>query len=164
MAEANVGFADERYVLINGEHWHSSEKRRPVLLQAWYAQFADILLTEILGNPIFGTQPSFGTIQEKGAHDILRFLELRKSYFCMCSASEWETVKKALENVRKKRNEGTHTKIQSPDSLKQILSFMSYFCNLLLAFQTPFATDKTKDFDKQCQSEMSKMQVHGDIY
>ena len=69
MAEANVGFADERYVLINGEHWHSNEKRRPVLLQAWYAQFADILLTEILGNPIFGTQPSFGTIQEKGAHD-----------------------------------------------------------------------------------------------
>ena len=164
MAEANVGFADKRYVLINGVHWHSNEKRRPVLLQAWYAQFADILLTEILGNPIFGTQPSFGTIQEKGAHDILRFLELRKSYFCMCDASEWETVKVALGNVRKVRNKGTHTKIQNSDALKEILSFMREFCNLLLIYGTPFFTKKTIDFHQQCKDEIESMQAHGDIY
>ena len=67
------GFGDESFVLIRSHHWKSNVNRRPILLQAWIAEFADILLNEVILCQIpsirrsNNTDPLVNSLVNKGA-------------------------------------------------------------------------------------------------
>ena len=137
------GFADDNLVLIHGECYRTSdtanEKRRPILMLAWYTEFADILL----GNASLGlTNENYQQLKQKGATDIVtsiaQFLQISgTSVFGrpMQSANDNRkncgSLVSALRDLKEKRNHGIHKKIGHSHYLEEILVLMIEFWQLL---------------------------------
>lgn len=167
MAEPDAGFADERYVLIRGEHWHSNANRRPVLLQAWYAQFADLLLNDVMRHSTYTHQPQLHDISLKGAHDIVVITERTPSLLPLGAKGTPEGIQvlTALKTVREKRNAGTHDRIQNCNLLEDLLRGMYTFCESIVQFP-PFqsAANRIQHFAHQCKKELTSISQNKQIY
>lgn len=158
MTKNRNGFSDRRFVLIRGRHWLSNTKRRPILLQAWFAEFADILLKNDSLRHGGHIQRNLG---EKGAFDILKSIakniKYSRSVFTRLGLPEENETDfrnmlfATLQNVKEIRNDGTHKKITDSKLLSDILCEMVNFCDLL--FQYGVYTEKSEYFRRQCISE-----------
>jgi hypothetical protein len=173
-----TGFADVGFAMIHGDYYRREDKanehRRPVLVQAWLAEFVDVISNEVLFNGEYGTSRNtnlYETIQKLGAVDILKKnidqLHSYPTYFVKIKNAEkrkeaqTEFVK-ILHAVRKQRNDGTHQKIDNSDFLKAMLDQMIQFCQLLLDHK--MGTRISNDFMDQCISELAYMNDENHLY
>lgn len=163
--------------MIHGDYYRrnaqANEHRRPVLLQAWYANFADVVFNEVILNPKYGPRNRAinNNIGHLGAHDILHdnvdCLRISSSYFVpISSATSRDQVKRQilglLDNVINLRNVGTHNKIEDSNLLRVMLYDMISFCDLLLKHD--METERCIDFMVQCQSELANMTLRNRLY
>jgi hypothetical protein len=149
------GFADVGLAMIHGDYYRTNAKanehRRPVLLQAWLAEFADVVFHEVILNPIYGSAAGDGHnaalyhgIQNKGAIDILKenvdCLASTSSYFVSVRSADnrkrvQEACARILKQVWGKRNVFTHQRITNSDFLRDMLGRMIDFCHLFLTMK-----------------------------
>jgi hypothetical protein len=138
------GFADDKFAMIHGDYYRTSAKanehRRPVLVQAWLAEFVDVISNEVLFNGEHGTARTtylYETIQKLGAVEILKenIYQLNKysTYFAKIKkADKRKEVQKEFVNilyaVKEQRNDGTHKKIDNSNFLRAMLDQMIKFC------------------------------------
>jgi DNA repair ATPase RecN len=61
-----------------------------------------------------------------------------------------------LNDVKEKRNKGTHQKIDK-DFLREMLERMIDFCKLLKTYR--METEKSELFQAQCQSEVANIEI-----
>jgi hypothetical protein len=176
------GFADVGLAMIHGDYYRTSAKanehRRPVLLQAWLAEFADVVFHEVILNPIYGSAAGDGHnaalyhgIQNKGAIDILKenvdCLASTSSYFVSVRSADnrkrvQEACARILRQVWGKRNVFTHQRITNSDFLRDMLGRMIDFCHLL--FNHEMDTDRSNAFQSQCEKELVNMDVENHLY
>lgn len=146
-----MGFANSRFILIHGDYWQSNEKRRPIVLQAWYAQFVDYLLDYLRKK--FPNDEKIQDLENQGAHDILvRVHNWCRTFFPSLSTANYKKANKALRVVRCRRNDGTHNKIQDLEWLKEMLLGMIEFCEL-----SGIQEDNLLTFKKNCQRELKQL-------
>jgi hypothetical protein len=155
---AGMGFADPRFILINGFYWQSNEKRRPIVLQAWYAQFADYLLDHLRNK--FPNDEETQDLENKGAHEILVYVHnWSRTFFPSLSTANYKKANKALEVVRFRRNDGTHEKIKDLEWLKQMLRGMIKFCE-----SSGIQEEKLLTFKRNCQRELKQLRIEPTLY
>nr|CAH0113453.1 unnamed protein product [Daphnia galeata] len=168
------GFTDDNLVLIHGEYYRTSdtanEKRRPILMLAWYTEFADILL----GNASLGlTAESYQQLKQKGATDIVRkiaqFLQISGiSVFGRPMQSAFDNRKNcgslvsALRDLKEKRNHGIHKKIRHSHYLEEILVLMIDFCQLLQNFG--MANYQSNMFADECRRQLQNLRNFKYLY
>lgn len=172
MAQAGAGFANPELVLINGVYWQSNENRRPILLQAWFAEFADILFRELISkhsSPVRGSNQ----VARSGAFDTLKHFLIRYDrYLWSLPRTQQIKARDVLLNVKLVRNNGTHKKFQNYTWLKEILEFMKESSYLFL--QVPkfhldpnidqLIRNRIQDFISGCDKELDNMQTHNNLY
>lgn len=160
------GFAEENLVLIHRDYYRknetSNEKRRPILLLAWYTEFADILL----GNSSFRlTNEHYQSLQQLGATDIV-FAIIGLCYtsyhiFGRPNLSDNQVRQNrddfvsALKLLKKKRNDGVHYKIQNSNFLKETLQQMIDICQLLEDFG--MSNYQSNMFAEDCELQLQNM-------
>ncbi len=145
-----MGFANSRFILINGNYWQSNEKRRPIVLQAWYAEFVDYLLDHLRNK--FPNDKTIQDLENQGAHDILKWVHrYSKSLFPVPLISH-SSIQRALGVVRYRRNDGTHKKIKDLKWMKQMLRGMIKFCE-----SSGIQEEKLLTFKKNCQRELNQL-------
>jgi hypothetical protein len=155
---AGIGLADPRFILINGDYWQSNEKRRPIVLQAWYAQFADYLLDHLRNK--FPNHKTIQNLKNKGAHDVLvRVHNLSRTVFPTLSIIKHTKAKKALYVVKEHRNFGTHEKIKDLEWLKEMLQGMIEFCE-----SSGIQEEKLLTFKRNCQRELKQLRIEPTLY
>ena len=77
-----LSFADPKFVLINGSHWHSNANRRYIQCHAWIAEFEDIIL-------------EFGFFHNPNA----QLIEKRKPPIPLLGNGPFEIIKYAENNL-----------------------------------------------------------------
>ncbi len=148
---AGIGFAHPSFILINGDYWQSNEKRRPIFLQAWYAEFADYLLDHLTKK--FPNDQETQDLENQGAHDILVYVHRwSRTYFPTLSKTQHKKAKNALNVVRIKRNFGTHNKIRDLAWLEEMLWGMIEFCKL-----SGIQEEKLQKFKNNCERELYQL-------
>jgi hypothetical protein len=160
------GFAEENLVLIHRDYYRtnetSNEKRRPILLLAWYTEFADILL----GNSSFRlTNEDYQHLQQKGATDIvfgmIGLFTTSHSVFAHRNLSDNQARQNcknfvsALLLLKKKRNDGVHYKIENSNFLKETLQQMIDICQLLEDFG--MSNDQSNMFAEDCNRQLQNL-------
>jgi hypothetical protein len=169
------GFADDSMVLIHGEYYRTSdtanEKRRPILMLAWYTEFADILLS----NASLGlTAQSYQNLKQKGATDIVKglavYLKQSLSVFTQfqphISRDQAEQNRdyflSALYDLKEKRNYGIHEKIGHSLYLEEILKQMIDFCQLLK--NIGMANYQSNMFADECVRQLRNLKNFRHLY
>ncbi len=171
---SDEGFANPKFVLIHGEYWRSNENRRPILVQAWVTEFADILLKDIIQKSEF--KPNSNKIKKhniahkkpdeekpienKGAHDVVVHLSAYVGNYL--GISDANKLKNSLIEVKKVRNIATHERISNCNMLKEMLEAMKQFCQLLgklenLDVSFNPATNRVNHFKQQCETEIERL-------
>lgn len=160
------GFDDERFHLIRGDYWKLRSARRPLFIQAWIAEFADVLKTEIILNRRIFPYPesTVARVNSFGAIDILSYLENHayitpESVKMLFYRTNYKEMKDILQNLRNYRNEGTHRAIEDARLLNKILLNLKTFCE---KFQPKYT--KGLKFGKQCQKELQSLREFYDLY
>lgn len=167
----STGFDNAQFVLIRTNYWKTNEALRPILLQAWFSQFADIIKTEVI---LKLGKKNYANINSFGAFDIVLHVtpgQFFETYFCMATykvlfkdvllppkeiSSKIEEMKNIICAVKSCRNQGTH-KSTTPDLLKQILKNMSEFCKKL-------KSARAQEFTGDCEAELKSMAENPAIY
>jgi hypothetical protein len=147
MAEILPEFDDPRLILMERHYWQPSESRRPILLQAWYTEFASVLLDQ-LDHYFPGV---INDVRNLGAHDIIKHVHFNcVPYLAELSTENKNLAKEALKLVRKKRNDGTHQKIPDSGLLMAMFGHMVEFCDLsgIQGLQT---------FKRECEKELDQL-------
>jgi hypothetical protein len=164
--------------MIHGDYYRTSAKanehRRPVLVQAWLAEFVDVISNQVLFNGEYGTARDsdlYDDIQKLGAVEILKKnidqLESYSTYFVKIKKAEKRKEAQTkfvniLYAVKEQRNEGTHKKIENSDFLSAMLDQMIQFCQLLLDHK--MGTRISNHFMDQCISELKNMNDENHLY
>ena len=162
------GFGDEAFVLIRSHHWKSNVNRRPILLQAWIAEFADILLNEVILCQIpsirrsNNTDPLVNSLVNKGACDIVKYLENTPTFLQGFTLNERDQAINELKSLRQKRNDGTHGRIGNSNLLMEILQLMTKFCSSFA--NRNFATESFNSFVGNCVTEQEHMTTMSHLY
>lgn len=168
-----LGFADDNFVMIHGNYYRtndvSNENRRPILLLAWYTEFADVLLK----NTRLGlTEEIRRELENKGAADIVKqiagFLRISFSVFTRPWQSTFEErrnrdrIVSTLYLVKGIRNCGTHKKIQNSNWLKEMLEEMIHLCTLLR--QLGMENDRSEIFEEECWVQLENLLTFNNLY
>lgn len=168
-----MGFADDNFVMIHGDYYRmndiSNANRRPIMLLAWYTEFADILLRNFrLGI----TEETRQNLEEKGATDIvyhvIGFFQNTPSVFSRPGQSDYESQQNCdsivtkLIMVKDIRNHGTHNKIQDSDCLKEMLTCMIDLCQMLK--QHGMASNRLRIFEADCEKQLKKFIKFNDLF
>lgn len=168
-----LGFADDNFVMIHGNYYRtndlSNENRRPILLLAWYTEFADVLLK----NTRLGlTEEIRQQIQHKGATDIVKriaqFLQITASVFTTARQPNFDERRNrgsfvsTLNLVKAIRNHGTHNKIQNLNLLIEMLEQMIYLCMLLR--EHGMANDRSIMFEEECWVQLENLITFDYLY
>jgi hypothetical protein len=105
----SAGFANWGFAMIHGDYYRmnaqANEHRRPVLLQAWYAEFADVVFNEVILNPMYGPRNAaiHRDIDYLGAHDILNdnvdCLRNSSSYFVLIQSAISRNITSEAKNL-----------------------------------------------------------------
>lgn len=167
MNQFGLGFADDNFVLIHGEYYRTSDasngNRRPILLLAWFTEFADILL----GNDRLGlTAESYQQLKQEGATDIVtkiaQFLQFSgTSVFARPTQSTFDNRQNCgsfvstLNLVKKLRNHGMHNKINNSNLLEEILKLIIHLCELLREFD--MANNRSIIFEAECRRQLDNL-------
>jgi hypothetical protein len=160
------GFAEEKLVLIHRDYYRtnetSNEKRRPILLLAWYTEFADILLGSV---SLELTTKIYQNFQKNGATDIvfdmIGLCQNSSSIFARPGLSDDEQDRNrddfvsALLLLKQKRNDGLHKKIENSNFLRETLRKMIDFCQLLK--DIGFSNYQSNMFAKDCERQLQNM-------
>ncbi len=172
--DSQAGFADRRFVMIHGDYYRTNNKanehRRPILVQAWFAEFVDMVTNEVLLNknyqsPKIKNATVYAYIKKFGAFEIFKknvgFLKNTKTYFVRVRPADNQKLVQdqfvdILNDVKEKRNKGTHQKIDK-DFLREMLERMIDFCKLLKTYR--METEKSELFQAQCQSEVANIEI-----
>lgn len=163
-----LGFANDLFVIIHGHYYRTNadanEHRRPILLQAWYTEFVDVFINEVIRNPKYGITAAQFNDYNLGAHDIfkkyLNYLNRNRCFFVSVRGARLQSQVKTkcnsiLKDVKGQRNTGTHEKIRHPDLLSDMLRKMIEFCDLLLQYN--LHTQQSNDFKTKCELELANM-------
>ncbi len=122
------GFANQNFVLINGEYWSASGNRRYVQAHAWIAEFANILLDwmRIAGheNPIWNGR----RLLEQGPLEIIKYIEYNSNYIACADPNDQIRLQPEMYYIRRLRNQITHENIENADTLKKLLDRMKKVC------------------------------------
>jgi hypothetical protein len=149
MAQRLPEFNDPRLILMERNYWQPSESRRPILLQAWYTEFASVLLDQL--DHYFPGVINDVRIRNRGAHDIIKHVLLHFIPYLakLCRANQ-DLAKKALVRVKQDRNVGTHQKIRNSGLLKNMFGHMVEFCDFsgIQGLQT---------FKRECEQELDQL-------
>lgn len=137
------GFANENFVLLNGDFWHLVENRRYVQAHAWLLEFSRILLEWIrsrgIPNPIWtdgyldrNTQQWVKTedrpLEEKGPLEIIKFCENNSRYIASANPNIQFELQQRMNEIRKLRNQITHNNIEDSQPLIDLLVEMKKLC------------------------------------
>jgi hypothetical protein len=146
MADPNLslgGFANPKFVLINGDYWSESGNRRYVQAHAWIVEFTNILLDWMKksGNPdpkwIVNKfdKKSKRTIQKenkplwkKGPLEILKYIETNSYVIANADPNYQFQLQKEMSKIRALRNQITHENIENSETLKELLDRMKNVC------------------------------------
>ncbi|XP_046438197.1 uncharacterized protein LOC124189772 [Daphnia pulex] len=168
-----MGFADDNFVMIHGDYYRmndiSNANRRPIMLLAWYTEFADILLRNLRLGLAEETRQD---LEEKGATDIVKkiaeFLENTPSVFSRPGQSTSEETRNRnrivnkLKMVKQIRNHGTHNKIQDSYWLEAMLTCMIDLCQMLK--QLGMASNRLRIFEADCVEQLKKLRRFNDLF
>jgi hypothetical protein len=145
MADPNLslgGFANPKFVLINGDYWSVSGNRRYVQAHAWIVEFTNILLEwmQKSGNPDprwsegyydknwqwieTGNKP----LSKKGPLEILKYIETNSYVIANADPNYQRRLQQEMSQIRKLRNQITHENIENSETLKTLLSLMKNVC------------------------------------
>jgi hypothetical protein len=137
------GFANENFVLLNGDFWHLVENRRYVQAHAWLLEFSRILLEWIrsrgIPNPIWtdryrdrNTQQWVTTedrpLEETGPLEIIKFCENNSRYIASANPNIQFELQQRMNEIRKLRNQITHNNIEDSQPLINLLVEMKEVC------------------------------------
>jgi hypothetical protein len=145
-------FEDPRRIFINRDYWRTSERRRPILMQAWYAEFVAVLLDHLINSfPDNISESDIVEVSKRGAHDILIYIHFNFIPLLtkLCRANQ-DLANQALEKVKRDRNVGTHQNINNSGLLRTMFGHMMEFCDYsgIQGLQT---------FKKQCEKELDQL-------
>lgn len=141
-----------RCIFIDRDYWRTSERRRPILLQAWYTEFVAVLLDHLIYSfPDDILKSDILKVRNLGAHDILKYVHFFLiPLLAKLRRANQDLAKQALERVKHDRNVGTHQKIHNSGLLKTMFGHMMEFCDLsgIQGLQT---------FKRECKKELDQL-------
>ncbi len=136
------GFANEYFVLLNGDFWRLRKNRRYVQAHAWLLEFSQILLewirTRGIPNPIWTDRYQDSVtnqwvtekkpLEEKGPPEIISFCETNSRYIASADPVIQFKLKPLMLQIRRLRNHVTHDNIKDSQPLIDLLGKMKEFC------------------------------------
>lgn len=130
-------FANHNFVLMNGEHWESSENRRYVQAHAWLAEFTRILLEWILQwepEPYYYCQYNNRDelLTSGGPLEILNYLLDNADVIARNNFSKKKILEDKIRQIARLRNTITHNTVRDSGPLISLLHHMKLVCRYVL--------------------------------
>ncbi|XP_057368188.1 uncharacterized protein LOC130689183 [Daphnia carinata] len=180
------GFADARFILINGRFWDSHLTRRYVQGQVWLNEFTNLLLESFLqirGSPMHEKmqwnkntkkyEPSPCPLEQFGSFEILKYG--MKHAFTLYKPHEFNPMifARRTQELLTLRNDMTHevgrwAQANPRDTLEKLLKKMTVISKYLLDCRRhDFQLHRRiRNFKSNCEKELDQMQrwKHENMY
>ncbi|KZS20797.1 Uncharacterized protein APZ42_012493 [Daphnia magna] len=171
------GFANRKFVLINGEYWDCNVNRRRILGQVCLDEFADILLKWFLSNrslllrhpPMYDDGYSCQLLEEKGSLEVLKFAYDNAALVDNVDDTtlDWNFAE-IVDHLRKRRNQLTHdVRSWTITRFRDFLETMKDASNYLV--QPPGRCDaalekRVNTFISKCERELDHIVQFRNLY
>ncbi|XP_057374265.1 uncharacterized protein LOC130695156 [Daphnia carinata] len=170
-----VGFANPRFVLMNGSYWNSNVTRRCIQGQACLEEFRDILLEWFQDRmkpkePIYRHPDNEPThLKEKGSLEVLKFAHF--SYYYLANGAKKShnptNFKKAMEILKEMRNQLTHEVLSwKITDFTIFLEAMKNASNSLVesGHHNDALKNRLEDFISKCKKEIDNIKDFPHLY